>query len=87
MSTLSNSEGPDEMLHNAAFCQGLHRLLYKINHHIIFFFFFFFLEIITSFGKMDHPDLTVSNFMENAISLKRVKGPAEYDEFIQFLKS
>ena len=29
MSTLANSEDPDEMPHNAAFCQGLHCLLLK----------------------------------------------------------
>ena len=27
MGTLANSEGPDEMLHNASFHQGLHFLL------------------------------------------------------------
>ena len=76
------------MPHNAAFHQGLHLLLIqnlslqKKNQY--------FLEIITSIDIMDHPDLTVSNFMENAISLTRVKGPAVDDDFcsivLQFLK-
>ena len=30
MHTLANSENPDEMLHNAAFHQGLHTLFAKI---------------------------------------------------------
>ena len=39
--------------------------------------FQYYLEIITcdqSKYKMDHPDLTVSEFMENGIGLQNVKG-------------
>ena len=62
MGTLANSEDPDEMLHDAAFHQGLQCLLRqnqssgKENQY--------FVEIKScdpSICKMDHPDLTVSN--------------------------
>ena len=45
MGTLANSENPDEISHNAAFHQGLHCLLRKINLQGKNFFFLF--EIIT----------------------------------------
>ena len=56
MCTLANSEDPDEMLHNAAFHQGLHCLLRQkqISEKEIHFYF----EIITcdpSIYIMDHP--------------------------------
>ena len=66
---MANSEDPDEMPHKVAFHQGLHCLLLKIN--------LIYRERNTIFGNdnqvtcnpsiytMDHPDLTVSNFMEN----------------------
>ena len=71
MGTLTNSKDPDEMTHNA-FHQGLHCLLIQNRYSENFFL------IITcdhSIYTMDHPDLhvTVSNFMENSIGLKRVK--------------
>ena len=82
MGTLTNSEDPDEMLPNAAFHQGLHCLLRQnpsaekeIRCTI------FFGEIITcdpSVYVMDHPVLTLSNFMGNSIGLKRVNKHPEH---------
>ena len=68
MGTIANSEDPDEMPHNAAFHQGLHCLQRqnqssdeKIH----------FSKIITCDPSIlyiiYHPDLSVSNFMENSI--------------------
>ena len=62
------------MPHMAAFHQCLYCLLRQFQSsekekHFLFF------EIITfdpSIYTMDHPDLTVSNLMENPIGLKRV---------------
>ena len=62
MSTLANSEDPDEMLHNAAFHLGLHCLLMQkqsSEKEIQFY-----LEIITwdpSIYMIDHPKLIVLN--------------------------
>ena len=75
MGTLTNSEDPDEMQHNAAFHQGLHCLLRqnRSSEKEIQYF----LEIITcdpSIYTMDHPDLIIiCYFMENSIGPKRVK--------------
>ena len=66
MGTLANSEDPDEMLHNAAFHQGLHCMLSQnqsLKKERQYFF-----EIITcdsSIYLMDHPICIVCNFMEN----------------------
>ena len=73
MGTLANSEDPDEMPHNVAFHQGLHSLLRqnRSSEKEIQYF----IKIITcdpSIYTMDHPDFTVSKFMENSIGLKRV---------------
>ena len=64
MGTLTNSEDPDEMPHNAAFHQGLHCLLRPNNlqrkkYNI-------FLKIITcnpSIYTMDHPDFIIHTCM------------------------
>ena len=67
MGTLANSKDPDEMEHYV--CEGKNNLQKK-KYNIL-------LEIITFdplIYTMDHPDLTVSNFMENSIGPKRVKG-------------
>ena len=75
MSTLANSEDPDEVPHNWAFHKGLHGLQCKNNlqrKNIIF------LEIITcnpSIYTMVHPICIVCSFVENSIGLKRVKRP------------
>ena len=64
----TNGEDPDEMLHNAAFRQGLHclpRQNLSSEKEIQYF-----LEIITCnplIYTMDHPDLIVCSFMENSI--------------------
>ena len=58
------------MLHHATFHQGLHcKCLDKINLQKKKYNIFF--EIITcnhSLCTMDHPDLTISNLMENSIT-------------------
>ena len=73
MGTLANSEDPDEMPQNVLFL-GLHYVLrqnqslYKKNTMCNFLG-----EIIISnpsIYKMDHPDMTVSRFVENSIGLK-----------------
>ena len=75
MGTLANSEDPDEMQHYAAFHQGLHCLLRQnqsSEKEIQYF-----LEIIScdpSIYKLDHPDLTLSNFMGNSIGIHYTKG-------------
>ena len=62
--SLTNSEDPDETLHNTAFHQGLHCLLRLERYPIV-------LEItITcdpSICAMDCPAFIVCNFMENSI--------------------
>ena len=68
MGILTNSEDPDEMLHNAAFHQGLRCLLRQnlASEKEIQYF----LEIITcdpSIYTMDHPDLIVCSFKKNSI--------------------
>ena len=69
---MADSADPDEMPHKAAFHQGLHCLLRQnqsSEKEIQYF-----LEIIThnlSIYTMDHPDLTVSSFMENPTGLKK----------------
>ena len=73
---LANREEPDEMQHNAAFHQGLHCLRIQNRYSETPRGIQYILEIITcdpSIYTMDHPDLTVSNFMGNSIGLKRVK--------------
>ena len=75
MGTLANSEDPDEVPHNVAFHQGLHCLLSqnRSSEKEIQYV----LEIITcdpSIYTMNHQDLTVTNFLENSIGLKRVNG-------------
>ena len=73
MGILTNSEDPDEMLHNVAFHQGLHCLLRQnqsSEKEIEYF-----LQIITcgpSLYLMDHPGFIVCSFMENSIGQKRV---------------
>ena len=69
---MANSKDPDEMLHNAAFHQGLHCLLFKIKlifrERIVLF-----LEIVTYnpiIYTIDHPDFIVCSFKENSIGLK-----------------
>ena len=68
--SLTNSEDPDEMLHNTAFHQGLHCLLRLERNSIV-------LEITITFHPsictMDRPAYIVSDFMENSIGHKRVK--------------
>ena len=74
MGTFTNSEDPDEMLHNAEFHQGLHCLLRrkrfsdkKIQY---------FLKNITCHPQictMDYPKFIVSNQKEESISIQRVK--------------
>ena len=64
MGTLANSEDSDEMLHNAAFYQGLHCLLFR--------------ERIcdTSTYTKVYPGflyIYTCSFMDNSIGLKRVK--------------
>ena len=77
MGTLANSEDPDEMLHNAAFHQGLHLLLRQdqsLEEEIHVQYFFRIVTCDPSLYIMDHLDIAVSNFMENSIGFKRVKG-------------
>ena len=72
MYTLANSEDPDEMLHSAAFHQGLHCLLrqdWSSEKEIQYF-----LKIKTcdpSIYTIDYPDLT-ANFIRKSIGIKRV---------------
>ena len=71
---MAKSEDPDEIPHNEAFHQELHCLLRQnqsSEEEIQYY-----LEIKTcdpSIYTIDHPDLTVSKFMENSIRLQRVK--------------
>ena len=71
---MANSDDPDEMPHNAAFHQGQHCLVRQ--NPTSGKEYYIFLEIITcvpSIYVMDHPDLSVSIFMEKSIALKWVK--------------
>ena len=78
MGTLANSEDTDEMLHNAAFHQGLYclqRQNLSSGKEISYF-----LEIKTcdpSKYTMDHPMLTVSNIMGNSFGTQRVKAKSK----------
>ena len=84
MSTFANSEDPDEMPHEAAFHEGLHCSL-RLNQSLEIEVYF--LEIITcdpSIYTMDHPNLTVSNFMGNFIGLKKVNPIIPMKSSIQF---
>ena len=66
---MADSEDPDEMPHKGSSLFVKSNSIFRERNVI-------FLEIITSnpsIYKMDHPDLTVSNFMENDICLQRVK--------------
>ena len=65
----TNSEEPDEMPHDAAFHQGLHCLLWQNRSSEKE-------AIITcdpSKDTMDHPALTVANFMRNTTGKQRIK--------------
>ena len=65
MGTLANSEDPDEMPITFAKTKSIF-----MERNIYFF------EIIilnSSIYTMDHPELTVSNFIESSIGPKRVK--------------
>ena len=70
---MANSEDPNEMPQNAAFHQGLHCLLiqYQYSEKEIQFY----MKITTSNPSIytqDHSDITVSNLIENSISLQLV---------------
>ena len=72
---MTNSEDTDEMLQHATFNQGLHSLLRQNQSSEKEIHCTIFLKIITnnpSLYIMDHPDLTVSNFMEFSIGPRRV---------------
>ena len=74
MSTLANSEDPDEMLHETAFHQR--STLFAKTKRSLRERNLFYLEIITcdpSIYTMDHPKFIVSNQMEESISTQRVK--------------
>ena len=73
MGTMTNSEDPNEMLHKAAFHQGLHCLLKAVLRENKYNIVFVIITCNSSIYTMDHRDLTVSTFMENTIGLKRVK--------------
>ena len=63
------------MPHNAAFHRGLHCSL-RIKLIFIEKIQYFWGKIVAcdpSLDTMDHPDITVSNFMGNSIGFKRVK--------------
>ena len=73
MGTFTNSEDHDEMLHNAAFHQGLHCLLRKkkSSHKK----YNIFLIIITGHPyifTMDYTRVIVSNHEQEPISVQRV---------------
>ena len=76
--TLTNSEDPDEMPHNAAFHQDPHCLLRhnrSSEKEILYIKYNIFLEIIICdplIYTLDHPDLIVCSFMGNSIGPKRV---------------
>ena len=60
MGTVTNSDGPDKILHKAAFYQGLHYLLRQngsLEKEVKWFFFFGNYNIQPSMYTMDHPDL------------------------------
>ena len=66
--TPKNSEDPDEMLHNAAFHQGLYCLVQKWSSEKEIQFY---LEIITCdllMYQMDHSKSIASNLKEESIS-------------------
>ena len=74
MGTLAKSEYPDEMLHNAAFHQGFDCLLRPDRSSEKEIKSVFEITACDSLiYTIDHPHLTVSNFMESSIGLKRVK--------------
>ena len=65
MGTLANSEDPDEMLHYAAFHQGLHCLLkYKHSSEIEVYLNLGILISDPLICTITHPRLIVSNQME-----------------------
>ena len=75
MHTLANNEDPDEMLHDAAFHQGLHYLLRQINIQRIFYNFY--LEIITcdpSIYTMAIPSLLNQARRKNPLVYKGLMG-------------
>ena len=65
MGTLANSEDPDEMLHIAAFHLGLHCLPSQNQYSEKELQYFLEITCDPSIYTMDHPDVTVSSFMEN----------------------
>ena len=73
MGTLSNNENPDKMLHKAAFYLGLLCLLKQNQSSEKEVYLYKIITCDPLVYTMDHPDLTVSNFMENFIGLKKFK--------------
>ena len=74
MGTLENSEDPDEMPHDVAFHQGLHCLQRQCQSSKKVLQYFW--EIITgdpSIYTVDHTDFIVCSYIENLVSLKRVR--------------
>ena len=66
MGTLANSEDPDEMLHNAAFQQGLHcLLLQKPSSEIEIQCYLEIIKCDPSTYTMDHPSLFYQTIMKN----------------------
>ena len=61
----ANNEDPDKMPHGAAFHRGLHYLLRQANPQRKKYIFMEIRTCDPSIYTMDHPDLTVSNFMEH----------------------
>ena len=70
MVILANWDDPDERLHKVAFSQDLHCLLRQKKHKKkTTQFILENMTCVPSIYIMDHPNLTVSNFMENSIGL------------------
>ena len=72
MGILTNSENPNEMLHNVAFHQGLHCLLRQNRSSEGKNTFKKKITSDSSKYTMDHPDLIVRSFMDNSFGPKRV---------------
>ena len=72
---LANSEDPDEMPHYMAFHLGLHFLLRQkrsLGKEIKYYLKIFTGDLSIYTCTINHPDLTVSNCIENFIGPKRV---------------
>ena len=69
MGPFENSEDPDEMLQNAAFHRDLHCLLRQNRSSEKEIQYFLSITCESSIYSMNHPHLTVSNFMEKPICL------------------